>query len=58
MILAVDIGNSNIMVGGISGKKIEFIERISTEKSRTSVEYAVSIRSISEIYKVPISAVL
>ena len=55
MILAVDIGNSNIMVGGISGKKIEFIERISTEKSRTSVEYAVSIRSISDIYKVPVS---
>lgn len=51
MILAIDIGNSNIIIGCISDK-IRFIERISTELSRTEVEYAVQIRSIMSIHNV------
>ncbi len=49
MILAVDIGNSSITIGGVSADKIEFIEHISTEKSRTALEYAVSIRSVLDL---------
>ena len=30
MILTIDIGNTNIVVGGISKDKTHFIERIST----------------------------
>lgn len=49
MILAVDIGNSCITIGGVSADKIEFIEHISTEKSRTALEYAVSIKSVLDL---------
>ncbi len=52
MILAIDIGNSNIVVGCILNEKINFIERISTEISRTTVEYAVQLSSIMNIFHV------
>ena len=42
MILAVDIGNTNIVVGCIKGEEICFVERMSTEATRTELEYAIS----------------
>ena len=39
MILAVDIGNTNIVVGCIKGEEICFVERMSTESTRTELEY-------------------
>lgn len=51
MILAVDMGNTNIVVGGIDEKNIYFLERITTDRAKTDLEYAVSIKSILEIHK-------
>ena len=50
MILAVDIGNTNIVVGCIEGKKICFVERLSTVSTRTELEYAISFKNILELY--------
>ncbi len=47
MILAVDIGNSNIMFGGISEDKIHFIESISCDRSRTQTEYTFFLKNIA-----------
>lgn len=44
MILAVDIGNTNIVVGCFSDNKILFTERISTNKTATDLEYASSVQ--------------
>ena len=41
MILAVDVGNTNIVFGGISEGKTSFISRIGTDKNKTADEYAV-----------------
>ena len=49
MILAIDMGNSNIVIGGIDEKRIYFMERLSTDKKKTDLEYAVSIRSVLEL---------
>mgnify|MGYP000520799732 CR=1 FL=1 len=38
MILAIDIGNTNIVLGCIEGKRIRFIERLSTDKGKTELE--------------------
>jgi type III pantothenate kinase len=38
MILAVDIGNSNIVVGGMEGQKIVFEARVRTDATKTSDE--------------------
>lgn len=52
MILAIDIGNTNIVLGCIENEKIYFIERLSTERKRTELEYAVSIKNVLEIYNI------
>lgn len=49
MILALDIGNRNIVIGGIQSKTILFKGRLRTETSKTSDEYAIDIRMVFEI---------
>lgn len=46
MILAVDIGNTNIVLGAIEGERILFLERMATDRSATEMEYLVRIRSV------------
>ena len=50
LILAVDIGNSNIIAGCISADKISCIERLSTNSALTPVEYAMRIKTILDMY--------
>lgn len=52
MILAVDIGNTNIVIGCIDGKKTLFIERLSTVHTKTELEYAIDIKNVLDIYQV------
>ncbi len=49
MILAVDIGNTNTVLGCFSDNKILFTERLSTDPSRTMSEYAINIKIILEL---------
>lgn len=49
MILAIDMGNTNTVIGGIDEKKTYFIERVTTDQSRTATEYAVSFKNILEM---------
>ena len=50
MILTLDMGNSNIVIGGIDEKNTYFMERITTDTRKTDLEYAVSIKNIFELY--------
>lgn len=52
MILAVDIGNSNIVIGCVENDKILFIERLSTRLLETDPEYAISFQSILGLHDV------
>ena len=45
MILAIDIGNTNIVMGCFDGDKILFRERVSTNQAATDLEYAVTIKT-------------
>lgn len=49
MVLAVDIGNSNIVLGCFEDEKILFIERLSTNQNYTALEYTVMIKNIIEL---------
>lgn len=49
MVLAVDIGNSNIVLGCFEGSEIKFVERLSTNLNSTELEYAVLIKTILEL---------
>ena len=50
MILAIDMGNTNIVVGCIRDNNILFVERISTDLLKTELEYAVSFKTVFELY--------
>lgn len=52
MILTVDIGNTNIVIGGIDKEKTYFIERLSTVRTKTELEYAVDIKTVLDIYSI------
>ena len=49
MILAIDIGNTNIVLGCADGDKILFRERLATVQRETSLEYAVKIKAALDI---------
>jgi len=50
MILSVDIGNTNITLGGFSKDTLLFVARISTDASKTSDEYAEKILGTLSLY--------
>lgn len=50
MILAIDIGNTNIVIGCIDEKQTYFVERLSTVASKTELEYAIDIKNVLDIY--------
>ena len=49
MILAIDVGNTNIVLGGIENGVTAFISRIATDTKKTEDEYAVQIKIITEL---------
>lgn len=49
MILAVDIGNTNIVLGCCDEGRILFRERVSTSLTATDLEYAVTLRTAVEM---------
>ena len=49
MILAIDVGNSNIVLGGNDNEKIYFTVRLSTDRFKSNDEYAVLIKNLIEL---------
>ena len=52
MILAIDIGNTNIVIGCCDKEKIYFVERLSTNNTKTELEYAISFKNVLELYQI------
>ena len=52
MILALDIGNTNIVIGCIDRERTYFIERLSTVRTKTELEYAIDIKTVLDIYHI------
>ena len=50
MILTIDIGNSNIVLGGVEGDEIVFEARLRTDPTKTSDEYCIDLKMILEVY--------
>ena len=50
MILAVDIGNTNIVIGCIDDQKTYFVEQAATDIAKTDLEYAVEFKTVLELY--------
>ena len=52
MILAIDVGNTNIVMGVINEGKIIFVERLSTNHKKTELEYALDINNVLSMYNI------
>ena len=52
MLLAIDIGNTNIVLGCFENDKIRFKARIATDKIKTSDQYGVEINTMLETFGV------
>ena len=52
MLLAIDIGNTNIVIGCIKDDEILFEARIATDRTRTSDQYGVEIKNMLEAFGV------
>ena len=57
MILAVDIGNSNIVIGAVEGDEILFEARLRTDITKTSDEYCIDLKMILDVYHADPAAV-
>lgn len=54
MLLAIDIGNTNLVIGCMEDDRILFKARIATDPNRTSDQYGVEIKNMIEAYGVNI----
>ena len=52
MLLAIDIGNTNLVIGVIQNDEIVFKARIATDYTRTSDQYGVEIKNMLEAFDV------
>ncbi len=52
MILTIDIGNSNIVLGGVREDAIVFEARLRTETTKTSDQYCVDLKILLDVYGV------
>ena len=52
MLLAVDIGNTNIVFGGIEKGSIRFHARIATDRGKSSDQYAMTVLKLLTVYAV------
>ena len=57
MILVVDVGNSNVVLGGVQGEEIIFEARVRTDVTKTSDEYCIDLKNILDIYKIDVQQV-
>lgn len=54
MILAIDIGNTNIVLGGLEQGRQVFSARCASDRNKTEDEYALIFRGILEMYGVSV----
>lgn len=57
MILAIDIGNSNIVLGCINGRTIEKEARIATDLIKTSDQYCAELKTMLDLLEVPVDSI-
>ena len=54
-ILTIDIGNSNICIGCVNDRQVEFVERIYSDRNKTDLEFAVLIKMVLDLHQVDIA---
>lgn len=50
MLLAIDIGNTNVTLGGYNDNILSFTARLSTDHDKTADQYAIEIKDVLALY--------
>ena len=53
MILTIDVGNTNIVLGCFDGDELKFVSRMKTDRDKMRDEYAVAIKALLDYYNCP-----
>lgn len=56
MILTIDIGNSNICMGCVKDHRVQFVERMNSDRNKTDLEFAVLCKTVLELHNIDIQA--
>ena len=57
MILAIDVGNTNIVLGGVDKGRDIFSVRLASDRNKTADQYALDIQGILNMYHVEVSEI-
>src|SRR5208283_4210562 len=57
MLLAIDVGNTNIVYGLFDGERLVHQFRVESARGRTADEYAVQLRALLEMHGIALPAV-
>lgn len=57
MLLAIDVGNTNIVLGLMDQREIRFTARFRTDRAKTEDEYALMFRNLFDLHRVDRSAI-
>ena len=52
MILTIDVGNANIVIGLVKNEKIIFDAKLRTDITKTSDEYCIDLKMLMDVYKI------
>lgn len=52
MLLTIDMGNTNIVLGCIRDKQVLFTERMETNLRKTELEYAIAFKTVLELHRI------
>ena len=55
MILAIDIGNTNLVIGGIEGEQLCFTLRIRSDRLKTVDEYMLTVKGLLDLHGVTVN---
>lgn len=55
MVLGIDIGNTNIVLGGFTGYEIEFEARMATDTLKTSDQYCAELKNMLSLFDVAVA---
>ncbi|MBQ3081829.1 MAG: type III pantothenate kinase [Clostridia bacterium] len=58
MVLTIDIGNTNITLGGFEGDNLKFVARLATVSTKTADEYAVLLLNVLSLHNVEKSQIM
>ena len=57
MLLALDVGNTNVTIGVYDGEELLFVSRMATDSARMEDQYAIELLDILGLYKVDREAI-